>query len=136
MVFKFPSDEWVKEFGNQLNASESYAKSGKSWEGDFNFIVEADKTYPETVYFFIGLLHGKCTGAAMVASVEEQKAPYTVSGAFSTWRRVIEGKLDQIQGLMMRKLKLTGNLMKVMRYPKAAKDMVDCVKRVPTEFPD
>ena len=135
MAFKFPSDEWVKEFGNQLNASEAYAKSGKDWEGDFSFIVEADNAYPETVYFFIGLFHGKCPDAAMMASENEREAPYTVSGAFSTWRKVIEGKLDPIQGLMMRKLKLKGNLMKVMRYPKAAKDMVDCVSRVPTEFP-
>jgi putative sterol carrier protein len=135
MAFKFPSDEWVKEFGNQLNASEAYAKSGKAWEGDFSFIVEADNAYPETVYFFIGLRHGKCPDAAMMASENEREAPYTVSGSFSTWRKVIEGKLDPIQGLMMRKLKLKGNLMKVMRYPKAAKDMVDCVSRVSTEFP-
>lgn len=135
MAFKFPSDEWVKEFGNQLNASEAYAKSGKDWEGDFSFIVEADNAYPETVYFFIGLRHGKCPDAAMMASENERETPYTVSGSFSTWRKVIEGKLDPIQGLMMRKLKLKGNLMKVMRYPKAAKDMVDCVSRVSTEFP-
>jgi putative sterol carrier protein len=135
MTFKFPSDEWVKEFANQMNASESYAKSAKDWEGDFNFIVEADKSYPETVYFFIGLYHGQATDAAMVGSAEARPAPFTVSGPFSVWRKVIEGKQDPIQALMMRKLKLKGNLMKVMRYPKAAKEMVDCVKRVPTEFP-
>jgi putative sterol carrier protein len=65
---KFPSDEWVKEFANQLNASEEYERSAKDWEGDFVFIIEPDSAYPETGYLFVGLYHGKCTDAAMVAS--------------------------------------------------------------------
>jgi len=44
--------------------------------------------------------------------------------------------LDPIPGMMTRKLKLKGDMMKVMRYPKAAKEMVNCVSRVPTDFGD
>ena len=135
MAVKFPSDEWIKEFGNQLNTSDAYAKSAKDWEGDFVFVIEGDKVYPESSYFFVGLLHGKCTDTAMVASEDERKAPYVLSGPYSTWRKVMDGTQDPIQAMMMRKLKLKGNLVKVMRYPKAAKDMVDCVQRVETEFP-
>ena len=98
------------------------------------FVVEADDAYPTTVYFFIGLLHGKCTDAAMVDSADAREAQYSVRGSYSNWRRVIEAKLDPIQGVIMRKLKLKGNMMKVMRYPKAAKDLVDCVSRVDTDF--
>jgi putative sterol carrier protein len=135
MAFKFPSDQWVKEFGNQINASEAYERSGRDWEGDWIFTVEADHAYPETVCFFIGLYHGKCKDAAMIASQDAREAQYHMSGSFSTWRRVIEGRLDPIQGLMTRKFKLKGNLMKVLRYPKSAKELVNCVSRVPTEFP-
>jgi putative sterol carrier protein len=136
MAVKFPSEEWINEFGRQINASEPYEKSGKDWEGDWVFIVEADKVLPEAAYFFIGLLHGKCTDTAMMASENEREAQYFMRGSYSTWRRVIEGKLDPIQGLMMRKFKLKGNLMKVMRYPRSAKELVNCVMRVETEFPD
>ncbi len=135
MAVKFPTDEWIKAFRDQLNASEAYAKSAKDWEGDFIFVIEGDKTYPNTSYFFVGLLHGKCTDAAMVASAEERPAQYILSGSYSTWRKVMEGTQDPIQAMMTRKLKLKGNLMKVMRYPKAAKDMVDSVQRVDSEFP-
>ena len=48
---------------------------------------------------------------------------------------MIEGELDPIQGMMMRKLKLDGNLMKIMRYPKAAKEIVSCCADVPTDWP-
>jgi putative sterol carrier protein len=134
MAIKFPSDEWVKEFSNQINSSKAYEESGKDWEGDWIFIVEADEAYPKTVYFFIGLYHGKVTDAAMIENEHAKEAQYFMRGSFTTWRKTIEGKLDPIQGLMTRKFKLKGNLMKVLRYPRSAKELVSCVMRVPTEF--
>ena len=136
MAFKFPSDEWGKQFADQLNASEDYERSAKDWEGDFIFVIEPDKAYSETAYLFIGLYHGKCTDAAMIASVDEREAQFIIRAPFTNWRKVIEGKLDPISAIMVRKLKLKGDMMKVMRYPKAAKELVNCVSRVPTDFGD
>ncbi len=135
MAFKFPSDEWIKELSRQLNASEAYEKSAKDWEGDFIFIIEPDEAYPQTAYLFLGLYHGKSTDAAMLNSPTERAAEFTISAPFSIWRQVIEGKLDPIQGMMTRKMKVQGNMMKIMRYPKAAKEIVSCCALVPTEWP-
>ena len=51
-------------------------------------------------------------------------------------RKVIEGEMDPIQGMMTRKLKVEGNMMKIMRYPKAAKEIVSCCALIPTDFGD
>jgi putative sterol carrier protein len=134
MAFKFPSDDWIKELSEQLNASESYERSAKNWEGDFIFIVEPDETYDDTAYLYLGLYHGKSPDAAEVASEDEREAEFLLRAPFSAWRRVIEGKLDPIQGMMTRKLKLQGNMMKIMRYPKAAQEIVACCAKVPTEW--
>lgn len=136
MAIEFPSDEWIKELGRQLNASEAYERSAKDWEGDFMFISEPDDVYPETVYMFLGLYHGKSTDAAMVASPDERKVDFVIRAPGGTWRKVIEGKLDPIQGLMTGRLKLEGDMMKVMRYPKAAQEMVASCAHVPTDFGD
>jgi putative sterol carrier protein len=136
MGFKFPSDEWVKEFAKQINASKAYEEAGKDWEeGDFIFVVEADNAYPKTAYFFIGLYHGKATDAALIESEKAREAQYFMRGSFSTWRKILEGKLDPIQGLMTRKFKLEGNLARVLRNPSSAKELFNCVLSVPTEFP-
>jgi putative sterol carrier protein len=134
MAIKFPSDEWIKALSAKLNESESYEKSAKDWEGDFIFVVEPDDAYPETAYLFLGLYHGKSPDAAMVATADEREAEYILRAPFSTWRQVIEGKLDPIQGMMTRKLKLKGNMMKIMRYPKAAQEIVACCALIPTDF--
>jgi putative sterol carrier protein len=135
MGFKLPSDEWIKEFGRQINSSKAYEESAKDWEGDFLFIMEADNTLPKTAYFFVGLNHGKSPDTAMIENEKAREAQFTLTAAFSIWRKIIEGKLDPIQAIMTGKLKLKGNLAKVLRYPKSAKELVNCVQRVPTDFP-
>jgi putative sterol carrier protein len=134
MAFKFPSDEWIKELSKQLNGSEAYEQSAKDWEGDFVFVVEPDEAYSDTAYLFLGLYHGKSSDAAAVASLDERETEFVLRAPFSIWRQVIEGKLDPIQGMMTRKMKVQGNMMKIMRYPKAAKEIVTCCALVPTDF--
>ncbi len=136
MAFKFPSDEWIKELSSKLNESEDYERSAKDWEGDFVFIVEPDDNYADTAYLFLGLYHGKSPDAVMMASKDEREVEFALTAPFGNWRKVIEGELDPIQGMMTRKLKLKGNMMKIMRYPKAAKEIVNCCALVPTDFGD
>ncbi len=135
MMFKFPSDEWIKELSRQLNASESYEKSASNWEGDFIFIVEPTPE-SEASYLYLDLYHGKSPSAGALADMDQKNAAYIISAPAATWRKVIEGKLDPIQGMMTRQLKLKGNMMQVMRYPKAAKEIVSCCALVPTDFGD
>jgi len=134
MAHQFPSDEWIKELSRLLNESETYERSAKDWEGDFVFVVEPDDAYPKTAYLFLSLHHGKSPDAAMLANQDDREAEFVIRAPFSTWRKVIEGTLEPIQGMMTRKLKLTGNLMKIMRYPKAAKEIVACCALVPTDW--
>ena len=55
MAIKFPSDEWVKELCNKLNASESYAQTAATLGGDNTFIILPDADYPDTTYLYINL---------------------------------------------------------------------------------
>lgn len=134
MSYKFPSQEWINEVRDLLNASDSYQRSAKDWEGDFIFVVEPDEVYSETAYLHLQLYHGKSPGAAVVEEGNLPETEYTLSAPFSTWRKVIDGKLDPIQGMMTGQLKLKGNLMKIMRYPKAAQEIVACCALVPTDW--
>jgi putative sterol carrier protein len=134
VAMRFPSDEWIKELSRQLNASEAYERAARDWEGDFIFVIEADETLPETAYLYLDLHHGKSPSAMQLRTGDEKKTAYTLAAPFSAWRRVIEGTLDPIQGMMTRKLRVQGNMMQIMRYPKAAKEIVSCCAKVPTDF--
>jgi putative sterol carrier protein len=131
----FISDEWIKAVCQELNQSEAYAQSAKNWEGDFYFIVEPGGEIEEQGIFYVDLWHGKCRGARLIGDEKEEQPVFRMSAPLSSWRKVIEKKLDPIQGLMTRQLKLKGNMAMIMRNVKAAQELVNCCTLVPTEFP-
>jgi putative sterol carrier protein len=135
MAYRFPSEEWVQAFVAEINSSEAYRKAAKTWEGDFYFVVEPGTGHPEQVVMYIDLWHGEARSANVVSSEEETKPEFVIRAPIGTWRRVIEKKLDPIQGMVTGQLKLSGTLSKIMRAPKAAAELVNCATRVPTEFP-
>lgn len=131
---KFPSEEWIRALCQEINNSESYAKAARNWEGDFYFIAEPDDGLSERVILYMDLKHGQCPLARAVSDESEYNPEFRLIAPFNVWRKIIEGKIDPIQGLITRQIKLKGNIMKVMQAPKAARELVKCCARVPTEF--
>lgn len=134
MAIPFPSDEWVKALCAGLNASESYREAAKTWEGDFYFIVEPAGNLKETVYLYMDLWHGECREAFEAKDPSEKDPVFRMSAPADTWREVIEVRLDPLKGLMTRKLKLKGDMIKIMRAVKAAQELVHCCTLVDTVF--
>ena len=134
MSHQFPSDAWIKALRDLLNDSESYQRSAKDWEGDFIFVVEPDDAYPNRDHLLLKLYHGSSSGAGLLDPDDLLETEYTISAPYSTWKKVIDGDLDPIQGMMTGQLELKGDLMKVMRYPKAAQEIVACCAQVPTDW--
>ena len=134
MAIKFPSAEWIQELSAQLNASEAYAQAAATWEWDNIFIILPDDDYPATTSLYINLQRGKASDARLLGSLDEQKALFTTSAPFNTWRRVLEGRLDPIQGIFSGKLKLVGSMAQIQRTPKATYEMVKVAARIDTDF--
>jgi putative sterol carrier protein len=135
MTYLFPSDEWIKAFRDVINESEAYRKSAAKWEGDFYFIAEPGPGLSEAVVLYIDLWHGDARDAYEVAGEDAMSPEFVIRAPVNTWRRVIEKKLDPIQGMITGQLKLKGTMSKIMRFPKAASELVNCATQVPTEFP-
>ena len=136
MAYRFPSDEWMKAMAEAVNNSESYRKSAEKWEGDFYFIVEPGTGLAEEVALYIDLWHGDAREAGAVGDPSEKDPEFVIRAPITTWRLVIEKKLDPIQGMITGQLKLKGTMSKIMRFPKAASELVNCATQVPTEFPE
>lgn len=134
MAIKFPSEAWIQELCAKLNASETYAQAAATWEGDNIFVILPDDDYPDTMYLYINLQHGKASDARQLKNLNEQKALFTTSAPFNTWRKVLEGRLDPIQGMFSGKLKLVGSMAQVQRTPKATYEMVKVAEQIDTDF--
>ena len=134
MLLPFPTDEWVKAFMADLNASQAYLEAAKNWEGDFYFIIEPGGELREMVILYMDLWHGRCREAFAVNGRVKEPV-FRLSGPVATWKKVMTKQLDPIQAMMTGQLRLTGNFAMIMRNVRAAKELVESCTHIPTRFP-
>jgi putative sterol carrier protein len=134
----FPSEEWLTEYLERINSSPGYREAAATWEGDVAYAIEAepDKNVPEDVFAWLDLWHGEARGGKLVSQEEAEKARFVIRAPYSRWKEVINKELDPIKGMMQGKLKLKGDLPTIVRYVKAANELVNLAQTVPTQFPD
>ncbi|NUQ37785.1 MAG: SCP2 sterol-binding domain-containing protein [Caldilineales bacterium] len=135
MAYLFPSPAWVDAFKDALNASAAYKVSAAHWEGDFYFIVSAKGALQEPVKFYLDLWHGQCRDAYIVEGADDKTPEFEIEGTLDVFRQIFEHQLDPIRALVSRKLKLKGNLGKIMRSVKATLDLVNAAASVDTTYP-
>jgi putative sterol carrier protein len=134
----FPSDGWMSIFREHINGSDDYREAASDWEGDISFVFEAepDKHVPTDLWAWVDLWHGRCRAARMVEPEEGGKARFIIRAPYSRWKDVLEGDLDPVKGMMQGKLKVLGDLPAIIRYARAANELVHITTTVPTEFLD
>ncbi len=135
MPIPFPTDEWIKAAMIEINNSDKYKVAAKNWEGDLVFAVMAVPDKVKGVSLYMDLWHGECRDAYEISDPSSQSSEFVITAPLPVWRKVIEGKLDPIRGLVSRQLKMKGNMMKVLKAPKAAVELVNACQNIDTEWP-
>lgn len=135
---EFPTDEWFQAFIAQINGSKEYSAYAETWEGDVVILVEAepDKGVPTDVYGLLDLWHGGCRGGGVVDEARGRSAEFLVRAPYSRWKDVILGDLEPIKALMQGKLRVRGDLPKILRYVKGTQELANLTTEVDTSFPD
>ena len=131
----FATDAWIKRFHEEVNNCEAYREAARTWEGDFYFVIEPEGPLAEPVYMYMDLWHGESRNAFVAQDPSIKNPEFIIRAPISTWKEVIEMRLDPMKGLLTKKLKLKGNMAKIMRAVKAANELVRCTTRIPTQFP-
>jgi putative sterol carrier protein len=134
LMAMFTSEEWINLFQDSVNANAAYEDAAKTWEGDFLFVVQPDSTLKEQKVYYVDLWHGKCRGVAMLKPGETKQTAFVYEGPYGNWVKLIKKEIDPIQGLLTGKFKLKGDMLKVLRAVRAAKELVETAGTVPTEF--
>ena len=135
MAYQFASDAWVKALQEELNNSDAYREAAKKWEGDFYFIIEKSPGIDEDIYLYLDLWHGEARQAYLQDNPGSKKTAFELSAPLDIWKGVLNKKIDPIRGIMTRQLNLKGNMMKIMKAPKAATELVESAASIDTTYP-
>jgi putative sterol carrier protein len=138
-VPEFPSEKWLEEYVDRINESKEYREAAATWEGDIAYVFEAEPEMgvPNEIWAWLDLWHGECReGKYDIGPEQGEKAKFIIRAPYSRWKEVIRKELDPVKGMMQGKLKLKGDLPTIVRYVKAANELVNLAGTVPTEFVD
>ncbi|MEM6956783.1 MAG: SCP2 sterol-binding domain-containing protein [Myxococcota bacterium] len=141
MAHRFPSPEWTAAFADAVNNNEVYRTHGKPWTfGSVAMVVEKGSApgIESDVGMILDVHQGECRGAELVEGMEAVEAsPFIIVAPYERWKKVINGELDPIKGMMEGKLKMTkGNLPTMLRFVMSSRALVTSATAVPTEFID
>ncbi len=132
----FPSLEWAEEFCRKVNESEEYRRSAKGWVWPILFTVEdlpeeLKGKYGESVGIYVELKDGECLGVRLVYDKDSVDAPFVITGSYDDWMEVIKKGMNPVNALVRRKIRLVkGNFSTILRFPKAAIELVNIAKEV------
>jgi len=131
-MVRFPSDEWIKIFKDELNKSKEYEEVAKTWEGDFLFVITPDELLKKKFTFYVDLWHGKCRDAYLVN--DSKTAAFIFKGPYSNWKKVINKELDPIRGLIRGMFIVEGDSKIILDQVKAAQELVNTASKIPVDF--
>lgn len=130
--------DWALAWGEELRANAEYRQAARNWKWPMVLTMQAapDLGLPERSVF-LDLLEGDCREARAATAEDLANASYVLSGDPRTWKRVLDGEIDPIGGVMRGKLKLAkGSLTSLLPYVNASRELVVSATRIGTLIPE
>lgn len=131
--------EWARDWCREINDSDAYREAAEDWEGAVVLTLQPDPSYgidsERSVY--VDLWHGECREAREAGADDLEEAPYVIAADPYSWKKVLNGEMGPVTGLMRGKMKLErGSVVELARYVRAAEELVKAATRVEAEYPD
>jgi putative sterol carrier protein len=127
----FPSEDWAAAFRRAINENAAYRDAAKAWVGDILLLVrpaDADAPRPGV---HLDLANGECRSAQYHADGRAVSSEFVFEGSTESWQRLMKHEVDPVKAIMDGTLKVRGNLAKLMRFTRAAKELVETASNVP-----
>ena len=135
------SEAWARAFCREIEEDDAYRTAGASWEGHVVLSMTGDPAAggdgDRRRAVLLELSGGGCEGSRPAGEQELEDARIHISASAAAWRRVLDGELDPIMGLMRGVLELEkGSLAELIPHASGARVLLKVAGRLETRFPE
>jgi len=130
---QFPSAEWAVAYRNALNANAAYREAAEAWVGDILLLVRTSDANAPAPGVHLELAHGECLAATYHSDARSVSSEFVYEGTPENWAKLIRHEIDPVKAILDGTFRVKGNLLKLMRFTKAAKELVDTATQVPVD---
>lgn len=127
----FPSEEWMVEFCRRLEAHPDAAEIATALDGVYRFVVDPAGPLEDRHVYDVSI---RRTGkGAEVAVVDDGADPrLTMTTDYRRWQQLVRGELDVGMALMLRRLRVSGDLTQLVGNVSSARPLMDSLSGVDT----
>lgn len=129
---EFCSSEYLEEAKKRTNSDEKYLELAKGEHASYTLRIKAEPEKEVNNDIVIGYVVED--GRIVDIWRGERDTDFSITGKYGVWVNVLLGKLGATKALMMRKLKVKGNLLKLLKYTKPTMRWLEILRTIPTEF--
>ena len=129
MAVKFLSEEWAQAITDALNASDDFKSAASNQQAKLQQVVTDTPDGGEVKYYFT-----LEDGNAQVALGEIADAEATVTQSYDTASAIAQQELNAQNAFMQGKLKVSGNMMKLMQLQGVVNAMPKAVTDVQVDY--
>ncbi len=130
---KFPSTEWAVAYREALNSNAAYREAAAKWEGDILLRVQLPTPDLPAPGILLALAHGECSAATYHEDARNVASEFVYEGTPENWARLLRKEIDPVKAILDGTFKIRGNLAKMMRFTRAAKELVETASQVPAD---
>ena len=128
---KIFTKEWIEALAEKLKHDDQYQNVAEGFDSLFQFIVEPEPKKGVTERRAVGLKLPQCDE---VWEGVRNDVDYTMSGRYGIFCDVLQGRLGAVKAITMRKVRLKGNLVGLMKFKKAIDRYMEVLGELDNEF--
>lgn len=132
----FPSREWMEALRAQFLAHPDASDLSRSLDGTYAFVVEPAGPISQRHRYDLEIRPGDDAPVVQVLDEFAENPRVTLTANFTRWWQLLQGEVDPRMAVMLRRLKVSGDLWGVGRRIDSAKPLLEALRRVDTEWPE
>lgn len=131
----FPSEAWVEEFCARVREHPDAAATAEALDGVYRLVVEPAGPLEERHAYDVAI-HPDGDGGMSATPVPERvdHPRLELRATYPNWRRLISEQQDVGMAVMLRRLRVRGDLSRVTRQLSSARPLTDALSAVDTQW--
>lgn len=127
------SEQWLAAVRDAINASDVFRERAAGWDSPVGLAFRdadgADR------HVLLHLVDGACEQAEVVDAESFEAAEIRIAGPVDRWYRVLTGRMDPLRCLVLHRLELVGDPLRVVKFLPAAKALLAAAVTVDVQAP-
>ncbi len=129
----FPSQEWMADFCRRLEEHPEAAAIAGALDGVYRFVVEPAGPLTQRHVYDLAIRGGGAGADASVVNGSGAQDPrLTLTTDYRRWQQLIRGELDIGMAVMLRRVRVAGDLTRLIGSVSSARPLVESLHSVET----